>query len=207
MRKTVIGLLVALFLVASAQAGTVYLNSSTFLAQLQPGYYLENFQGIGLNLIGSPKAFSSGGFSYTASATSGLYGLYVPGSGTDVALSIDSYFDPLVFTFTSGNVTAVGGYFFPTDASEALVSGSLGLTLSDATAYTLVNGTPTSFVGFTTAPGVWITSLTVSGVEPGRYPTVNDLYVGQAGGGPEPATGALLGGGALLLAGLARWRK
>lgn len=151
--------------------------------------------------------FSSLGYSYSASATNGwLFGLYVPGSGTDRALSTNSSDDLLVFTFTSGNVTAVGGYFFPTDQDGNLISGSLVLTLDDGTVHTLVNGTPLSFVGFTTAPGQWITSLTVDAQEAGRYSTVNDLYVGQ-GAVPEPATGGLLAGGMLLLAALARRRR
>ena len=211
MRIALCGVLLVwmVFGAASAQAGTVFTDLPGFQAQLKPGYYLENFDGIALGVITSPKSFSSGGYSYAASATMGLYGEYAPGSGTDKVLSTNDAHDPLVFTFTSGNVTAVGGYFFPTGASGELLSGSTTLSLSDGTVYTLVNGTPSTFVGFTTASGVWITSLTVDALETPdfRWPTVNDLYVGQSDAVPEPATGALLVGGALLLAALSRRRK
>ncbi len=215
MRKGVSGAVLAalVFLVASAQAGTVYTDQPSFLAQLQPGYYLETFQGIPLGFLTSPMGFSSVPYSYTASAPNGLWGQYAPSSGSDVVLSINTAYDTLRFDFTSGNVTAVGGYFFPTDFNGNLTTGNTVLTLSDGTAVALVDGTPASFVGFTTDPGQWITSLTVDAVDtPGdppiyRWPTVNDLYVGQSGAIPEPATGALLAGGVLLLAALARRRK
>ncbi len=215
MRKGIISVFAIglLFVLASAQAGTVYTDLPSFMAQLQPGYYLETFDGIGLGLLGVTLGFSDGTYSYTASAPAPheLFGQYAPSSVTDRVLSNNTATDTIRFDFTSANVTAVGGYFFPTNILYELIPGNTVLTLSDGTVVALMDGTPASFVGFTTDPGVWITSLTVDAVDtPGdppvyRWPTVNDLYVGTAI--PEPTTGALLAGGVLLLAALARRRK
>ncbi len=214
MRKGIVSVSVIglLLVAASAQAGTLYTDLPSFLAQVQPGYYLETFDGIGTgDLLVTTLGFSSGGYSYSASAPSGLWGLPVPGGlPTDVVLSTKTAYDALLFTFTSGNVSAVGGYFFPTDFNGNLIPGDIVLTLSDGTVHTLTNGIPLFFLGFTTDPGVWITSLSVDAVDTpdplvSRWPTVNDLYVGTAI--PEPTTGALLAGGVLLLAALARRRK
>lgn len=93
------------------QAGTIYTDLPTFLASIQPGYYLENFDTLtGPGLIPSPINFSSLGYAYSASAPNDFYATQTAG---DWVLSTNSAPDPITITFTSGNVTALGGTFFP----------------------------------------------------------------------------------------------
>ncbi len=204
MRRRSIGLfLVALVLVAApSHASTIYTGLPEFLAHVQPGYYLETFNSITLGDLPPTMTFSSGGYSYVASAPSDLWGQYAPGSSTDVVLSNNTATDPITFTFTSGNVNAVGGYFFGSDIGGNLLAADVVLTLSDGTVYTIAGATPGSFAGFITNPGVWITSLVVDAPDsPPVYvwPTVNDLYTGSAAV-PEPATVLLLAGGLIATA-------
>ncbi len=189
-------------IVPLAVAGTVYSDQATFVSLLSPGYYLENYSGLAAGTHPSTINFSQGAFSYTASASQGLW---VNSAGGN-ALSTNNAGDPILFTFTSGNVTAVGGYFFPTDIGENLISGTIALALSDGTTATLVNPGRSSFFGFTTS-SAYITSLSVDAPDGSGYawPTVDDLYVG-VNAVPEPSSAALLGA-CLLLLGWTRWRR
>ena len=200
----------------AAKAGPVT-DSATFVAGLAPGYFLNQFTGLtdyGTALT-SPLSFSGGtgnAFSYDVTATGGLYGIGTTGNPSD--LSTNEYGDTLTITFTSGNVTAVGGNFFNTSGANGIentdsitvllsgVSGSVTLPLS--------GDTPNDFWGFLSTPGVFITGLTIT--PPACTPpdctdaaTVANFYVGAVPGGtsdtPEPATLGLLGAG-LLAAGL-----
>lgn len=188
-----------------AQAGVIYNDLSSFLSSVEPGYYLEDFQSLtGPGGLGSPLSFSGNGFSYEASATSGFYATQTPsGSGNYVLTTTDAR-DPILITFTSGNVTAVGGYFLITDISGDIQPGTVTLTFSDGTSMTLFNQDLSTFTGYT-ASGVTLTSLTVTPSSEGEifnWATIDNLYVGQAAI-PEPATVWLVLGGL----GLAAFRK
>ncbi|MFB3778904.1 MAG: PEP-CTERM sorting domain-containing protein [Bryobacteraceae bacterium] len=194
-------LAVALMLAGgTAQGALIFTDLPTFLAELQPGYYLEDYSTYSWGSQGQTMNFSQGGFSYSASAPLDLWINTAIGN----SLSTVHADDAISFTFTSGNVTAVGGYFFPTDVSEQLIVGDVVLTLSDGTVQVLNNPGTASFVGFITTGGVLITSLTVDAPDTIEYswPTVDDFYVGAAGDAiPEPSTFLLLtiGAGGLLL--------
>lgn len=194
-----VGIAAVAFLIASPlPAATVALDLASF--GIAPGYYLESFDGLTAGSLSSPQAFSNGVFSFQASAPSGLFA----GSGY---LSTNLSTELLTFTFLGGNVTAVGGHFLGTDADFNPVDSTTTLVLSDGTNVVLTY--PDTFRGFTTAGGVFITSLTVSttGAETVAFPTVDDLYVGQAQTAqiPEPASVLLVAGG--LLAAAARLRR
>ncbi len=194
---------VFLFFGVPASAATAYTTSTDFFNAIRSDYYLEPFDSLSTTgPIDSPLNFSSGGYSYTASVTSGGFTGVNLGSG-DVALSTNMALYAIHFAFSSGNVTAVGGNFWLTDISGGTTTGSTVLTLSDGTTTTLVNADPSTYAGFTTTPGVYITSLTLSvtGAPSDAWVTVNNLTVGEAV--PEPST-FVLGAGGLLAFAVAR---
>ena len=56
-----------------------------------------------------------------------------PGDSTDVWLSTNQPVDPIDFTITSGNVTAIGGYFFLTNIAGSVTAGTVTAMLGDGT--------------------------------------------------------------------------
>jgi hypothetical protein len=162
---------------------------------VQPGYYFEDFSTTGnANSIN----FSKNGFSYTASALSGLGEFTVPGANVPSLSTNLNHLIPITFEFTSSNVTAVGGTFFMEDIHGNVINGTIVLGLSDGTSVVLQNQTLNSFEGFTSDTN--ITSLTVS-PRTANYASVAGFYVGAQAVVPEPASITLLGVGAVGLLG------
>src|SRR5437764_9972425 len=152
--------LVSLELTAmTTQATTIYTNQAAFLAATQPGSYLETFNSLPqFTQLASPLSFSSNGFSYNATApTAGFFNL---GPTGDTWLSTFHEFDPIIFNFTSNNVTSVGGFFFLTDLTGNVAGGTVTVTLNNGKMFSITDAISTSFIGFTT--GVPIQSLTVT---------------------------------------------
>jgi PEP-CTERM motif len=168
-------------------ATTVYTTSASFLTNVAPGAYFNNFDGLLDPPVGAVP-FSGGGFGYSASAPSDIYleGGFLGASEQNEALTI---------SFTTGNVTAFGANFFATDFVDDFQSVSITLTLSDGTT---VPFTPTSaadsFRGFvSTSP---ITSLVFSGPGASLYAGLDNFTVGAAAPVvevPEPTSLALVG--------------
>lgn len=179
--------------IAAAPAlATVYTDSASFLANVQPGVYFEDFAGVPAGEAPS-LSFSDGTFSYDI--TAGFGG----GTGTlfnDPGLiSTNSAVDFLQIDFTSGNVTAVGGNMYATDIFFFPVVADMVITLSDGTVESFTSSSATDFRGFTS--GVVITSLTIEAVD-GLAPawaTLQNFYVGAAV--PAPGALALLGLGGI----------
>lgn len=180
---------------ASSALATVYVDSASFLANVQPGYYFNNFASVG----GGPTSslsFNNGTFAYTISAAgAGGSGLYNdPG-----LISTDSALDYIVVTFTSGNVTAVGGNFFSSDINFAPFASNVTIDLSDGTSVTFASASASDFRGFTS--GTVITSMTIDAADidpisgPFVWSTMDNFYVGSAV--PAPGAAALLGLGGL----------
>lgn len=183
--------------VAPAMA-TVYNDSASFLANVQGGYYFNNFASV----ASGPSAglsFSDGTFSYDVSAAgAGGSGLFNdPG-----LISTDSALDYIVITFTSGNVTAVGGNFFSSDINFNAFAADVTVALSDGQTVTFASSSASDFRGFTS--NVSITSLTIDAADgdpingPFVWSTLDNLYVGAAV--PAPGAMALLGLGGLAAA-------
>lgn len=215
MKQWWLPLMLVLAVLPSAAPGALIYDQATFIASLQPGYYLEDFSSlVGPGEISSPIDFSGGAFAYTASTPGNFYAVQTPGGSGNQVLSTLFAEDAITLTFTSGNVTAVGGFFLVTDLNGDIATGSITLNFNDGTTVTLTNQTLSTFTGYV-SPGVPITSLTVSAIQPpngegdARWPTVDDLIVGAVaenglppdnGVIPEPSTLWLLAGGILAVA-------
>ena len=89
----------AMTLAAALPAGastTIFTSPASFAAQLAPGSYTETFAGLNTPANNATSlAFAGGGFAYTVSQASGLYGV-----GTFIGTGIPNV--PLTITFTSG---------------------------------------------------------------------------------------------------------
>jgi hypothetical protein len=195
--------------VMTARATAIYTNQAAFLAATQPGYYLETFNSLPqFTQLASPLSFSSNGFSYNATApTAGFFNI---GPSGDTWLSTFHEFDPIIFNFTSNNVTSVGGFFFLTDLTGNVAGGTVTVTLNNGKMFSITDASSTSFIGFTT--GAPIQSLTVTPPSSGAtlvFATVNDFITGKAV--PETGSSALLLGlgmvGLLGVGQASRWVK
>lgn len=192
LHRLVLALGLAAASASSFAATTVYTSSASFLANVLPGAYTENFDGLPAT---PPSSYASGAFSYSLAAASGLYG-----SGTFIGTNqID---EALTINFTGGNISAIGGNFFATDLGDSLQSVAVTLTLSDGTSVTF---TPTSLAdsyrGFASTAA--ITSLTFSAPGQSLYASLDNLTVGVSAV-PEPASMLLM---ALGVAGLLAARR
>lgn len=176
-------LAVALIGLGSSARADLYTDQPSFLAHVAPGYYLETFNSLpSYSDLGPSLAFSGGGFSYTASAPGDLFSV-TPTGGT-TALFTNFATSPLTFSFTSSNVTAVGGFIFPTDNPGDAVAGAITATLNDGSTISYASANLSSFAGFTSL--IPILSLTLTTSDPSLFPTVDNLIVGTAV--PEPSS-------------------
>lgn len=179
---------------SSLAATSVYTSSASFMANVAPGAYTNGFDNL-TDPPAGPYVLTGNGFSYSVSAPSSIY---LGGN----ALSTSLPNQPLTFTFTSGNVTALGGNFYPTNFSDEFVSVSVQVALNDGTT---VNFTPAtigdSYRGFVS--NVAVTSLTVSGPGTSLYASVDNFTVGVSVV-PEPGSWALM---AIGVAGLLAVRR
>lgn len=166
----------AILCASSAGGATVYTNQATFISTINPGYYLEDFEAT------NPPSYNSGGFSYTVGGDT-IYdsGSFIGNHNPNTALTI---------TFTSGNVTAVGGEFFITDQSDIFLTVPVSITLSDATIISYTPNSQAEFRGFV-SNGPVITSLTFGAPGPSRFNNLDNLIVGTAI--PEPSSIFLMG--------------
>ena len=186
----VFGILILSAAHSSSQTATVYTDQTVFLNSVQPGFYLETFDALPQNtVLAPPLSFSTSGFSYTATTPD----LFLTLGGTLTTLG--KVFD-ITFTFTSDNVTALGGNFFlGTNGLPPSGPVLLSLALNDGTNVSLMDPTGSTFVGFTT--NIPIQTLVLSTVTDNRFVTVDNLISGASV--PEPAEVWLLGAGLIML--------
>ncbi len=205
--------LLSLLAVTPAMATGVFTTEGSFVAAMQPGYYLQNLVGLTVQVGFNPGPVTmvfgpTNGYSWTVT-DSNAYGdptglFEVPG-GLSTWLS----YDTMTFNFTGSPtlVTAVGGTFFANNNAGGTVNSLITVLLNDGTTQSL--STP-GFRGFTSDVGitsmrVWSNVGVSNRVDGTMYAGAGKLYVGSEV--PEPLS-LFLGGGGLLGLGLTRrWRK
>jgi hypothetical protein len=174
---------------------TVYTSQAAFLAAINPGYYLESYNSFPLAQVPSPINFSQGPFAYNATSTASggaPSSFFMAGTTGDVWLSTNVNTDVVSYNFTSGNITAAGGFFFGSDINGAFALTDVTLTPSGGTPVTITGAQTNSFLGFTSTVPFTTLTLTASQTPGTRWPTANDFIVGIAAV-PEPTSLALLG--------------
>jgi hypothetical protein len=173
-----------------------FTDPSAFQSQLDVGYY-NSFAPPPGDLGVSGTTFTGGGWSFSGTATGGLYGLSgIPYPGETGLQPLD-FSMPLTFNAFSPYVTAFGGTFSLRDGSEIFSSGTVGLSiytgsnvLTSSTNLT-VSGSAGAFRGVilysATAPitRVELTAVTSPAT---LLPTAQGVIVGV----PEPSTLASL---------------
>lgn len=181
---------------ANAQL-TLYTSQASFNAATS-GPVVDNFDDLSLILYSSPQGRTAGAYSYSVSATGGLYGAGT--GGGDAWMSTNNAAVTMTFDTFSPGVLAIGGFFFTSNISGAFAAGDITVVATDGSgnlSHTVINSATTSFVGFTSLTG--ITSLTVTAVQPAGgfiWATVNDLTFAV----PAPGAAAVLGLGGLAMA-------
>jgi hypothetical protein len=200
MFKNIVIVAAMLLVSCSAWAGIIQVNSeANFISLLQPSYLHENFDNVSNgDFVGQvSQSYTQNGYTAAFAANDGLFGL-------DGSLSTYFNNDALKVTFSS-NVSAVGGFFFPTDVAGSYNVGTIKLTLTDGSSVSYQYdfdqsiGGP-AFVGFITNPVVSITSLSFIPARSSDYfPTVDNFYAGSVycppNPVPEPSIILLLGVG------------
>jgi hypothetical protein len=210
-----LAMLAALALAAPQAAhaqSTIYTTQAAFDAALGSGLataYTETFTGDAGTAFSDP--FSSKGFSYTVTAPPSTGIIIDPMTQSNLVYRDGSIIGPdfnnsyLVFTFTTPNVTAVGGNFFETDINGTVISGdTISLGLNDGTSTSFTSTSASDFTGFVSK--VPIQSLTFIPPEPtiGSYATVDNFTVASASAtvAPEPSSVAVLAVTGLFAGGL-----
>ena len=173
----------------AASAGIISFNDQSLFAAFVVEQGLQVSTETFDSYSGAASSFSgafpsSGGVTWTASATDGLF--------ADAGWMSTNVPTTMTFTFSQG-VQGVGGRFFATDFSFNVQPTFLRITLSDGSGFIGSINSATAFTGFFST-GAAITSIAVS-VDSGEYPTADSLSVAVV---PAPGAVALLGAAGLV---------
>jgi hypothetical protein len=196
---------------AAAQAAspiTVYTSQADFLAAVKSAS-TDTFDSLTANTeLGTQIQRTTGAYSYTASATGGLYS--VAGTSTDTWLSTNAFSDTLTLSNFSSNVFAVGGNFFGTDAGGAVLPSQPSLAVQtlvfnvldaagNAFSTQVTLGAETTFLGISSSSAIASLSVYAYNNFFEAYPTVNNLTLAAAV--PEPTSWLMLAIGIAIVAG------
>jgi hypothetical protein len=176
---------------------TWYTSESSFVAAINPLFYLEDFStftnGSPLSGTGSWNAPGANGYGFTATAPpNGLFSI-------NGRISTNGPGDPLILTFSGNPVQAFGGIIANTNSSgNNTATGNATITLSSGDTQTVLSGSFLGWVGPTVLTSATITS---AGLGSG-WAALDHAYVGSvvAPATPEPITSCLMGLGALTFA-------
>jgi hypothetical protein len=171
---------------AASAAIVSFTNNTLWTAySAQQGYTVatENFNSYN-GFYANGLTGNAGGIQWTATAPGNLYaGLGFMSTNNAEAL--------LTFNL-SPSVQGVGGNFFSTDASFAIIPATFGVTLADGSAYVGNTSSLADFVGFfSTGAAISSISMSVAGNLPAgtHFATVDNLYFAV----PAPGAAALIG--------------
>lgn len=172
--------------------GDSFTDPASFYAAIEPGYLPLTLDNSGSGVFPSWN-FSGGPYSFDITAT---------GPGTNQLfndpgiISTESAVDGILISFTSGNVTAVGGNIYASDNNFLPIVADVTFTLSDGTVESFTSSSTADFRGFTSA--VAITSIFIDADDSltDAWSTVDFLIVGSAI--PTPGSLAMLGLGGLV---------
>lgn len=161
---------------APAAAASLYTTEPSFVAAIGASQsYLNDLNDLTVQeRFAHPLGYSANGFAYSIITNPQFHLVSLIGALTtaDTNAEID-------VSFTSGNVRAVGGWFYLTDSNGAPVSGSVTITLSDGTTAGVgVSSNAPPFTGFVSS-GPLITLLAVRSEAAGGYPTLDHFYVAE----------------------------
>ena len=197
------------FTTARAVDFVTFTDQATFLAAVS-GAVTDTYNDLpDLSSVNSPLNRTVSPYQYSATAANGFY---TAGSAGDVWLSTNTAANPMDFTLTSGAPTAMGGYFFATNISGSLTTGTINVSINGGQfLQTISTSSATNFFGWVSPNDTPITDFQVSTTQPGTgvsyWPTANNLILAQAVPVPEPSTYALGGLAALTLSLVSRRRK
>jgi autotransporter-associated beta strand protein len=178
----------------AAQATTVswFTDQTAFESQLQAGFFNSFAPAAGEQT--SPQMFSSGGWSFEATADGGLYGLSGVVGGGERGLQPLNFSTPLVLSMFSPVMTGFGATFSLRDEFEVFASGTLQLnifTASDGLASGTnfaVGGSAGVFRGLIISGTAAISKVELTALTSPQtlLPTVQGIVVGAASstGGP-----------------------
>lgn len=173
-----------------------YTDQASFLAAIESSYLFDDFDG-GSGTASTVTVGPENGYAYSAQASNNaLFFASVVGYADNPALSTNISGPTIEITFTEAPVTAVGGFFFPTDVAGNVITGTITLDFNGGGSDSLVNPGVSTFSGFTST--VPLAGLSISAQLCGStdcYPTLDNFYVGAAAttsDAPVPATAALL---------------
>jgi len=190
----------ALWVAPANAATTLYTSEAAFVADIQPDFYLENFDAY---TYGSYTEWTLplgpvNGYSYTISTGPGAVSYLWSGYGD---MSTNNAEDPLVVDFTGKEVTAVGGNFYGSDIDGNWMAATVTIDLSDGTQYSYSNTSQGDFRGFIADVPIVSMSIDAPDDEVNSvyvWSTMDNFYVGT----PEPAAASML-----ILGGLALIRR
>lgn len=160
-----------------------YTDRAAFLTRIEPGYFDNPFTNVTVRTFGIGYRYRQGEFAYTVATDllpidgGGFVTYTMPG-----VITTSDARAKIVVAFTGGEVTAVGGNFWATDADEAPIAMSVTVALSDGSRETFIASDRSAFRGFTTA--VPIDSITIESEDSQSPPTfswtaMDNLIVGR----------------------------
>lgn len=199
----------------AASAAPVQYTDEAAFSQALTDSAVDSFADLDLEDVETPvnrTVTSAGGTEYTYEVdTQSNVWVLSDGSG-DQWVAVDDPFDDLDFSTFSPNISAIGGYFFNTDAWGGMTIGDIEIALEDTLGnvfdFLILNAMPTTFTGFTLTEG-FIASLSIEAVNSGTsyrladFATASNLIFGVTNQGtdstpvPAPFGVGLLGLGLL----------
>jgi PEP-CTERM motif len=185
---------------ANAQI-VVHTTLASFLAATT-ATAVDTFDDIARTRVDSPIYRTAGGYQFYSNTGPGRSGFLPGGIANDTWLRPFLAAEYMTFGFFPAPIQAFGGYFFGTDANGAFAgTGRITVTARDpsgALFFTLVNPQLDTFLGFTSAAGLFTVSLEAAQPDGGSlWVSANDVRLGSLliAVVPEPATIALLAAG------------